>query len=499
MLWPQNRAFGATGVATPSNWVSASDFGAKFDGKSNDSKAIQSAIDWAHLNAVNVEMPSGIAVLMEPLSLSGRQVNLRGAGMARTLLRAGNPMPMIMEVLDKRDVLVSPFRIEDFTLDGAGQTDRNLAIRYRHNFELRNIISQRAKIGIWEQDSWLGRRFNCRVQDCSVGWRLNGSNHSGQFDGCSFTACRDAHLMVGNQGAAQDGNEALLFSACDIEFGPGVGIDVAKGASAVFDTCYIGEGIASDLVRNRGNLIVRDGFVQFGHSANAVAVRPLAGLALFERTVIGGQKFGDLGHLVDLSPDEVATGANGRVKFDDISGNFMVGGNVALRGDVLAEIDMPNLVPRYGISWSDVVRGGSARTELGTNLPRSARRLVCQSTSSTRAILGFQTTINAEAGIGGEPIYVVIVYRAAKPVDLVVTDPGDPVGQQTSFGTLPATEQLRTFVKVDIRAVISRLSTIELTMAAKPGDYFELHRAGFADGRLAQSKGRGSLANLGLI
>ena len=496
LLRAQPRIEGIGRENTRSNWVMASDFGARFDGKTDDTMAIQSAIDWAHANSLNVDLPSGTALLTQPLSLIGRSVNLRGSGLSRTTLRAGTPLPMLIDLLDKSDVLISPFRIEDLTLDGARQTDRNLAIRYRHNFELRSIISQGAVTGIWEQDTWLGRRSNCRVQDCSVGWRLNGSNHSGRFEGCTFTACRDVHLVVDSRGAAGDGNEALLFSSCDIEFGAGVGVEVAKGATAVFDTCYIGEAIGSDVIRNRGNVVVRDGFFQFGHTADAVAIRPLGGMALFERCNMAGQQFGDLGHLADLSPAEVLAGANGRVRLFDIIGNFMVGGNVALRGDILAEVSMPNLVPRYGIEWSPTVRSGTARAESMAQLPRSVFRLVCKKVSGDAATVGFEAPVSGDVGIGGEPVYVVIVYRSSKPVSLSAVDPAKG---RISFGTLPSTAQVRTFVKVDIRALIARSSMLALTMLAAPGDFFELHRVGLADGRLAQSNGRGSLSNLGLI
>jgi hypothetical protein len=242
--------------------------------------------------------------------------------------------------------------------------------------------------------------------------------------------------------------------------------------------------------------VVRDSFFQFGHTADAVAVRPLGGMVLLERCNMAGQQFGDLGHLADLSPDEVVAGANGRVRLVDIGGNFMVGGNVALRGDILAEVSMPNLVPRYGVNWTSTVRSASARAELALQLPRSARRLVCNKVSGEAATIGFEAPVSGDAGAGGEPVYVVIVYRSSNPVSLSVVN---PVLGKVSLGTLPGTAQVRTFVKVDIHALIARSSILALTMLAAPGDFFELRRVGLADGRLAQSSGRGSLSNLGLI
>ena len=126
------------------NGISPLEFGAKFDGQSDDSKAIQDASDWAHSNGRTVDLPGRTAVLMTPLSLIDRQVNLRGAGMALTILRAGRQLPTLIDVRGDRDILISPFRIEDLTLDGGHKTDCNLAIRYRHNFELRSVISQGA-------------------------------------------------------------------------------------------------------------------------------------------------------------------------------------------------------------------------------------------------------------------------------------------------------------------------------------------------------------------
>ena len=177
----------------------------------------------------------------------------------------------------------------------------------------------------------------------------------------------------------------------------------------------------------------------------------------------------------------------------------MVGGNVALRGDTLADVDMPNFVPRYGKLWTDVVHGGTVRIDTDAGLPPSARRIVCQTVLSKAALIGFEVPVSGDVGMGSEPLDVVIVYRASKPVAMKVIDRTDSIKGEISLGTLPPTTQLRTFIKVDIRAGLAKASTTTLTMDAIPSDFFELHRAGLADGRLAHGKGRGNLTNLGLI
>lgn len=477
--------------------ISARDHGARFDGVADDRAALQAAIDAAHSQRKPLLLPGGTARLGGPLDFRRRYVNMVGAGMGETILKAGAAMDKMIDVEDASDVIISPVTIADLTLDGDNRTTRNLAIRLRHHSVFRNILSINSDTGFWERDCWLARRFNCRTNSNRIGWHLAGSNNSSHWDGCSFVGCSDRHLLIEANGTARDGNSALLFSACDVEFGEGIGIETAEGVNATFNTCYLGEQIEGDVLRNRGHVRISGGVLYFGHGERSFGVRPLKGKAIFEGTTINAQSAA-FDRLVNLSPAEVAAGDHGRVRFADIDSHFPIGGNPVMPGDFLDYAQAQCLAPRLGRNWASISRGVEARDGQGRGGSANAHAIRCDAVTAGAPLMGLAGRLTSTEWRENEPLYIVIVYSSSKPLTLRLS--GAMLGGSPSIevGTLPAAPQITTYVKVDIDAPAGGYEYLEMTMTPVRGDTLTLHKVALADSSFV-NRGAGVLGNLAML
>jgi len=487
---PRNLATGRAAAEGPADFpggaladllrgdaFNARDFGAKFDNASNDAPALQRAIDAAHEQRRPLLLPGGTALLQHPLSLKGRDVSILGEGMTATVLRAGSSMPVLIDVEEAEDRIISPFALMRLTLDGARVTGRNLAIRYRHHSWLFEVNSIAAEVGFWERDCWLARRNGCRSGDNHIGWHLVGANHSSLWEACTITACRDVHLLAGNQGTAPDGSAALVFRNCDVEFGEGHGIEAAHGVNALFDGCYLGENIGGDVLRNSGFVLVRGGAFFFG-GGSGVGIRPLGGMATLEQVSINGQA-GGIATLVNLTPEEAAV-KHGQVSIIGANANLPVGGDPLLQGDPLARIPMAVFAPRLGREWQGwATNAAFSEQKSPPGLP-DGREVTCTRTQARPSQFGLRAPLTQTRWRESAPVYLACVYRSSAPVELGLRSPES--GRRLPFATLPASPARATYINVSAILPADEYSEIEAAMPATPGAVFGLQELTLGDG-----------------
>lgn len=457
--------------------LSAKEFGARFDGESDDTWALQRGIDEAARQQRPLILPPGPSGLRAPLNLKGRHVAILGDPTGRTILRAISPLPFLIDAVEEREIIDSPLYLYGITLDGAGKTSVGLGLRYRHRTVFDSLSVHSCGVGIDERDSWLGRRVNCQVRATDIGWRLLGSNHSSFWLGCSFIDARNIHLEINADGTALDGNLALLFQACDVEYGTGHGIDVAAGAVATFDTCYLGEGIEGDVLRNAGNVSIRGGALFVGYEEKGVGIRSRGGTTTVSEALISGQRFGSLSRLV--GKDDVVEGeSTGTATFRDVDMRVQTGGNPVVSGDVLGTLPMRVFAPILGRNWQ--ATSNDAVTDSAEM--QDGRQVRCRAPTGPNPHIGLAAPLQNtfEAKHDG-PAYFVIVYKATKPVDLKFTNGVMSKTPWRLIGTLPPSTGTATYIKVDAPVKFMNFTTVELVMKAIAGDSLTLQHASVSD------------------
>lgn len=468
--------------------LAARELGVRFDGRSDDTVALQRAIDAAARAQRPLVLPSGTARLSAPLDLKGRYVAILGDPTGHSVLQAAGPLRCLLDADEREEVIDSPLYLYGLTLDGAARTAAGILLRYRHRTVFDTLAVGGCTIGVDEIDAWLGRRTNCRVRGNAVGWRLRGANHSSVWTGCSFSDARIVHLDIGAAGTAKDGNDALLFQGCDVEYGPGDGIRVASGATATFDTCYLGEAIGGDVLRTAGIVLVRGGALFVGHGATARGIVPLGGHATVTDASIRGQEQGTLERLAGCD----VPGASGRVVFRDVDMQLKVGGDPLLPGDVLGTLSMRVLAPLYGRNW----QASANHTDIVSETMGETRNVRCRAVNGTNPLIGLAASLRGQAEARRDgPAYVVIVYAATRPVELKFSGGAIARAPERLVGLLPATRAPATYVKVDVPVDFARFSTVELIMPGSgTGDVLTLHHATIADAAALEPAPLGSLA-----
>lgn len=483
------------GTANPLNAASlpdmahASAFGARFDGTTDDSAALQRAVDAAAARGQMLILPSGTALLSRPLDLRYRNLAIRGQVMDGTKLRAARPMAALIDAAAERDQIISPLILSDFSLEGAGLATTCLSLAHRHHSVLANLYITGAKIGVLERATWLSRRSNCRVSDHQVGWRLAGENNSSHWQGCTFTNCTDTHLDIGSDAG---GNVALLFENCDVEFGGGAGVSVTAGAEAAFSSCYLGEGLGGDTLRNAGLTRVSGGAFFFGGTRAVRGLRSLpGGDARFSGVQLNGGEFGGLAQLLEAADPT----RPGRVVFTDVKAALQAGGNPIARGDLIGAATLRNFVSRLGRDWVATATNAEIVDRIDPVFPNS-RTVACRTAAGRGALFGLAGRLTGTDWREGEPLMLLIAYSASRPVHVRLSRGAHGAAPVREIGTLPPSPVPATYIKIDVPAQRDAFQYLEIFTDGVPGATVTLHRATLADNGFLGSIQGNAFSNL---
>jgi hypothetical protein len=242
--------------------VNVLDFGAVGDGVTDDSVAIQAAIDAAG-NGTLI-FPAGV-YLVGDLSIVGRQITMIGEGMKSTELKAKPGSTYIFNAEEPSDIQASQFQINNFTLNGNNVANIiGVNIKFRHRWEIANCIISNCKYGVYELNSWLGSKTNCYFILNTYGVYLAGANHTGVHNSCTFTGANYG-VWITTQATGDVRNIDLAFNSCDFEYNntSAYGVYVDTPNIVYFNQCYFEEvGTAQTCVyMNRGNAIIQGGWV----------------------------------------------------------------------------------------------------------------------------------------------------------------------------------------------------------------------------------------------
>lgn len=460
--------------------VNVRDLGAVGDGVANDTAAIQAAID----TGKTVWIPVG-TYLIDSLDLKGVYPTIVGESMTGTILKARSTVARLIDAYESSDVQVSPVMINNLTIDGDNKvTSAAIAIRYRHlsniqNFYILNVSASNAS-GIYAIDSWLNVFTNGRITACYNGLTFAGSNHRSAVNSVSFTGCSNTGINCGSSGTALDGNNALVFNNCDVEFGTGLGAYL-NVSDAAFYGCYMGENLNGPaFFVDAGNILVSAGVVYFGHTVNSFAVTGSGGRVMFDKCQVNGQTYGSLPYLM-------SGGLKNYYKWQNCQFGIGVGGNPYMTGDRL-DYGPPAVVfaQRLGKNYTAT----NSNTTITDTLVGNGRRVTCASVTGSPPLIGLQCNlINNSQWLDSQNLYVVLVYKASTVGTLDLKLSGSSFGGVPTvlLGNPPQSTSIATYFKLDATASNAAYVILEfLAVNCAANDYVEIQECFLADNRMLQ-------------
>lgn len=471
--------------------VNVLDFGADPTGAEDSTAAIQAALDTGN----TVWIPEG-TYLVTSLDLRGIYPNIIGDGIDKTIIKASESVAKLINAYESSDVQNSPVLISNMTIDGDDLvTEAILSIRYRHFSNINGCVFKNASATgaacIFAIDAWLNIINNCKMTDSYNGLDFHGSNHRSTVNSCSFTGCSNAGISCNSDGTAADGNMALVFNNCDVEFGTGLGVylDVS---SAAFYGCYIGENIsgASFYVDN-GNILIESGVLFYGYTTNSFALTGTQGNVDVRNATVSGQTNGSVPYL--MSGDGKNT-----YRFQDCDIFTATGGNPVVVGNVL-DYGPQNQVfcERLGKNWTATTYNTTATSILANT---NGRRNTCNSVTGATPIIGLQSTlVNNDQWLDGQNLYLILVYKASTVGTLSVKLSGGSFGVSptVSLGTPPNASVITTYIKLDQTASNAAYTIIEfLAENCAANDYIEIEECYLADNTMVQKNALADVRNL---
>lgn len=465
--------------------INARWFGAKGDGIQDDAAALQAAID---AGPGTILLPRGTYRITVPLSLHGHNVLLAGEGMEVTTIVASASMVAVIDAFETNDVRVSPFEVHNLTINGNHLASAGIKIRYRHLVKLGSVRVWNATAGLHAKDTWLSSFDNCLFEHCSNGAYLEGSNHRSLFQACSFQGNTGYQLKIEQQGTENDGNDALEFSNCDVEFGGvgGAGI-YFDGGSASFQACYIGEGMDKEIFRMKnGNVSITGGILFYGKTADSFGLWLDGGKIAVEGTKIAPQTHFGFYHLVRSN--------GGKASFSRVSGGTPVGGDQVMVGDPL---DYGPSYPIFAERLGKAYTANSSNTTITNVVVDNGRKVTCITPTGPNAVISLYSPLSSMSWRDGEEVYMVVNYASNKTVKVGLF--GGTMGAAPSrlLGFMPGSAGLnQTYVKFDSTFAAGAYSVFEFYVdGAQAGDYIHIHEAYLADSRMV-GKGPGNFGNL---
>ena len=471
--------------------VSVIDFGADPTGSADSTTAIQNAINAAATTTGIVTFPVGTFKITAAIDLKGKYVTLQGAGMINTIIKASGTFTNMIDIFDTTDVTVSPFNIKDLKLDGNNTVTNAISIQYRHEYTIENINIINVQYGLNKQNAWLGYHKNIVCTATHTGFNIVGSCHANSYVRCSINGFNTFGVVI-NNAALGDGNQAVLFSECDIEYGAtgGGACYINAGPSSItFDTCYIGESVSGPVFSIvDSTILIQGGYIVYGTTSSSIGFTLTNGSAVrVEKSFIISGAALDLSGLVYATPS-TAPAVDGRISFIDVFLETSVSGNTTSTGDFL------NFGP---IQTTYVTRYGKNFTSNFTNCTGTASNYLNGQTiaistiaSSPRAeIYASLINIAEHYSSATEKDYLVVIYESNVAVNVTLSGGVGGTSPSKLVGTMPASSgNTNTYFCINQNLFDAAYTTLEFWITpTSTSNTFTIQEVYFADQHMLAS------------
>ena len=192
-------------------------FGAKGDGVTDDTKAVQQCMD----NCDNIVIPMGTFVLSNVLNVKSSTV-IKGVSLTNTILQSKYGVFTTYFDGVRHDNIL----IENLTLNGVDKSNNSIGIYIESSFSTINkIVSKNFYYGIRYNQGWTNNIYNCHITNCYNGMELWEATNNVTVTGCEINH-NDAY------GIRMQGCRNNRIINCGIEENGYAGIWVHGGTQA---------------------------------------------------------------------------------------------------------------------------------------------------------------------------------------------------------------------------------------------------------------------------
>lgn len=443
-------------------------FGAKRDGVTDDSAAIQAAIDSLPLGGT-VFFSGGVYAVGSTLNLANKKCHLFGAGHNQTKLQAIATMGVMVDNWqDTVDWGFNEFSMTGIQFDGNSKANVTFRVKNRNYCRFVGCAFFGGVQYSVQAESNISNQWNmCAFGNSAVLLSLLGSNHRNAFIGCTFVGATNTFVQIVD---GFDGNSAIVFDNCDIEYQNGTatvtGVYARVAGSVSFNDCYMGEGIrgTSLFLEGTGSLNVRGGLMVFGEYTGSMTRVTGNGEILFTDVDLNGGTNASIALLGD--------GFGTRIGFTKCRFNFpALGVQLIWVGGIARGGSANNPVTTYGKGWTlDPSNGTATQSVSGTG------RAVAVTSPSSSGLMFLtspldQSKLSSGLGTSGRYSRVLVTYNANTVANVYTVNASGGAVVNT-LGALPVTGgNVATAV---IAADISGGSLMEIAFSTGVGAQFTL-------------------------
>lgn len=402
------------------------DFGAKGDGVTNDTTAVQDAINhggciWAKAGTY----------IISSVSFIGKSVILIGDGEDKTIFKATGTGVMF-DVQETSDQALLPLALMSMKLDGSGTATAGIKLRYRHQTVLQNVtITNVLGDALNELDSWNNTRNSVTLRDCTNGLVLQGANNNSQYNGLSLSGHSQYQIKILNGGTVAGGSTGLSFNRCDAAYAPGFGVYVNTHGVVRFNDCYIGEQIQGTVFDMASGMVVMNGgFGYFGTTATSYLGNLQGGKLYFQNVSITGGASATVSNMFYKQPTWT-----GHAYVEDSPCFITVASPQVMVGDVLDYGRVFDcFAPKLGRLYTPF-------TLNGTNTSSSTENeitVTCSTVTGSPCIMEVKAQVT-EGWLRGQAGSFIVIYSSQKDLTVRLTNGSVGITPDDNIGTLPAT------------------------------------------------------------